>query len=52
MYEPEEKKGGKGKDAKPRGGAFAIVSKLLAYPVEKEIIRECRIYQRAQGVGR
>ena len=36
MYEPEDKKGGKGKDAKPRGGAFAIVSKLLAYPVERK----------------
>ena len=31
-----DKKGGKGKDAKPRGGAFAIVQKLLAYPVEKK----------------
>ena len=36
MYEADEKKGGKGKDAKPRGGAFAIVQKLLAYPVEKK----------------
>jgi hypothetical protein len=36
MYEPEDKKGGRGKDAKPRGGAFAIVSKLLAYPVERK----------------
>lgn len=36
MYEADEKKGGKGRDAKPRGGAFAIVQKLLAYPVEKK----------------
>ena len=36
IYEPEEKKGGKAKDAKPRGGAFAIVQKLLSYPVEKK----------------
>lgn len=37
IYEPDEKKsGGKGKDAKPSGGAFAIVQKLLSYPVEKK----------------
>ena len=36
IYEPDEKKGGKGKDAKPRGGAFAIVQRLLSYPVEKK----------------
>ena len=36
MYEPDEKKNGKGKDMKPRGGAFGIVQKLLAYPVEKK----------------
>ena len=36
IYEPDEKKGGKAKDAKPRGGAFAIVQKLLSYPVEKK----------------
>ena len=36
IYEPDDKKGGKGKDVKPRGGLFAIVQKLLAYPVEKK----------------
>lgn len=36
MYEPDEKKGSKGKDVKPRGGAFQIVTKLLAYPVERK----------------
>ena len=36
IYEPDEKKGGKGKDMKPRGGAFLIVTKLLSYPVENK----------------
>ena len=36
MHDPDEKRNGKGKDIKPRGGAFAIVQKLLAYPVEKK----------------
>lgn len=40
LYESDDKKGGKGKDAKPRGGAFAIVSRLLAYPVEKKTSAE------------
>ena len=30
------KKGGKGQPAKPRSGAFHIVSQLLSYPVEKK----------------
>ena len=36
IYEPDDKKSGKGKDARPRGGAFAIVQRLLSYPVEKK----------------
>ena len=35
IYEPDDKKG-KVKDAKPRGGAFSIVQRLLSYPVEKK----------------
>ncbi len=36
IYEPDEKKGGKGKDTKSRVGVFHIVSQLLAYPVERK----------------
>ena len=37
VYTADEKKSGKGASSqKPRGGAFQIVSQLLAYPVEKK----------------
>ena len=36
LSESDDKKGGKGKGASPHTGVFAIVSKLLAYPVEKK----------------